>query len=1275
MALNGGTLNMNNFNFSFANLSSTTTGGVIVNVSSSGYSTLTVGTDNSSTTFGGTLVGNALALSKVGSGQLTLSGANTYILGTTVNLGTLVIANTAGSATGPGAVTLNGGELASAPGNVGAISGYVSAGSGANTISPGGDGTIGTMTLGGLLELNSLSTLRFDISSTSSLDQINLSSGSLAFFGSGAASLLVPPNLSNGIYNLINFGQLANFNAGNFSLGLIGSGGSAPPGYQLLLAAHEVELDVGPSPEYTLSASAAGHTLIVGGSTGVTVTIGNSVISASNTTISYSGLTATATPPGSISGSPTSGTLAYGTSASNTGLGFSSSAAGSYTLTPSVSASANGTNPVLASAATDVVTVLNHSNPVLGVAGGNNQTVIVGASGVTAGLTLGNLGSNLSPLDVNSLSPGLGGSSGTAVVASGGTAAYTATLSAGSLGLGQSQSFSLSAGDQQALPGANPLSILSQTVTLNVLGHSNAALSVVSGNNQTVIVGAGGVTAGLSLSNAGTNIAPLDVNGLSAGLSGSSGTAVVASGGTAAYTAALKAGTIGLSQSQSFSLDAGDQQALPGANPLSNLSQTVTLNVLDHAAGTATVAGGSGLLVHVRETGVTATIVLSNLAGTRSDLQVAAAPTISSGSLGVGPAAPYFISPGGSQSYTAAFGAVSTAGSFSSVVTFSQAGDRQSLLGANPLQPITATINGSVFSGNAIWTGVADSSWNTFANFNDLDAPGVHAAPGVFAGFNDTLVLNDSASNRTLNLNSATPYLSSLSIGTSSGSGYALSQGTGGVLVLDNGANPASISVTSGQQTISAPVSLASPVNVTFSGAAAGLTLAGDVTEAAPGQSLTIAGAGQLTISGVSTYTGGTTVSQGTLNVAGAMLGGTVLLNGGATLAGSGTVQSSITGYAGSTIQATGNLALGDSSSYAGFNHAGTLAVGGNNVTLNSAAFANLGTLTTISGGTLCAPNGISLGTGCSLSGSGIVNAAVAAGYGSTINATGNLTLGDVNSYDGFVSDGRLYTNANTVTLNSGAAANNQNAVLPGSLTEIDGGGLVAPNGILLESGYSLVTTDSGGTVSGGTASRFLNLGNVQGPSSSSANWLTFNMLFKGGTGQTSGRIAFLGGFATGDSPGVNTQHGTAELGGSGTEFDIGGTTPGDTDNNYGQLNIVTNPSDLNDLGDLTLLPGTSFNIVDWNGFVPAAGETFTVLTWAGTLTGTASLNVDPAFAAEGIQFLPEWSSNSLALVAVPEPSGLALLGAALLAIAAARLNTRTRRPSAMTKNERTKSR
>ena len=63
---------------------------------------------------GNTLISGVIAgvaagstLTKDGSGTLTLTGTNIYTGGTTVNGGTLLVNNTAGSGTGSGAVTVN----------------------------------------------------------------------------------------------------------------------------------------------------------------------------------------------------------------------------------------------------------------------------------------------------------------------------------------------------------------------------------------------------------------------------------------------------------------------------------------------------------------------------------------------------------------------------------------------------------------------------------------------------------------------------------------------------------------------------------------------------------------------------------------------------------------------------------------------------------------------------------------------------------------------------------------------------------------------------------------------------------------------------------------------------------------------------------------------------------------------------------------------------------------------------------------------------------------
>lgn len=95
------------------------------------------------------------SLAKVGNGELTLSNANTYAGGTSINGGTLRVSNKTGSATGSGFVTVNNGGNLSGTGIIGGAVNVESGGS----VSPGNFNTGNKLNLSGTLNLKAGSTL------------------------------------------------------------------------------------------------------------------------------------------------------------------------------------------------------------------------------------------------------------------------------------------------------------------------------------------------------------------------------------------------------------------------------------------------------------------------------------------------------------------------------------------------------------------------------------------------------------------------------------------------------------------------------------------------------------------------------------------------------------------------------------------------------------------------------------------------------------------------------------------------------------------------------------------------------------------------------------------------------------------------------------------------------------------------------------------------------------------------------------------------------------
>ena len=186
------TLDLNAFSPTINGLSG---GGVVDNVSAGGNPMLTVGANNASSTFAGTLKNSSgsLGLTKIGLGTLTLSGANTLTGGVAINAGTLVA--TTPTALGPGAVSVAGSAgLALGPINV----------AGANTL-----------TLASDLTLQAGATVRFRVSANnlSGNDQItgvaNLNfNGTDTIMVDGVPTLGVP-------YTLITYTGALNGSAAN----------------------------------------------------------------------------------------------------------------------------------------------------------------------------------------------------------------------------------------------------------------------------------------------------------------------------------------------------------------------------------------------------------------------------------------------------------------------------------------------------------------------------------------------------------------------------------------------------------------------------------------------------------------------------------------------------------------------------------------------------------------------------------------------------------------------------------------------------------------------------------------------------------------------------------------------------------------------------------------------------------------------------------------------------------------------------------------------------
>ncbi len=518
-----GALDLDGNSQSVNSLSSVGTSAGILN-SSTSPSTLTI-TGGKTTTYASTLGTPAitssgipanttnfgLTLAASHTGQLTLTGNNSYTGGTIVNGGTLLVNNTSGSGTGSGTVSVGGGTL----GGTGTISGAVSVNSG--DLAPAGVGAVGTLTLGSTLNLAAGSHSEFDFSGVGS-DQVVVG-GTLTIPTSGVAlvDIFNLGGLGNGTYPL--------FSTGGVSGGVVNTNldlGSTPGigTFGLTLNGNIVDLNVG----------GVANNLIWNGEVGVT---SNGTWDTGTTATWLNGVTGSTFHTGDLvtfsdaAGGTTSVTITSAGVAP--GAVTFSNMTKSYTLTGGpitggTSLVLNGSN----SSGAGTVTLDNGANTYSGGTTLNTGTLNVGPSTALGGntVTIDSATLNVDPAAAVNVSSIIVNTGGTLVAGSGTSLGSSPiNLVGGTLEPSASTTFSQAV---SISPGTVNTNNFNTTITSALTG--GGLLTVDGGGSLTLsAAGATGFSGGTTITNATVQVTSVDSNGVS-GVG--TGTVTVNSGGT-----------------------------------------------------------------------------------------------------------------------------------------------------------------------------------------------------------------------------------------------------------------------------------------------------------------------------------------------------------------------------------------------------------------------------------------------------------------------------------------------------------------------------------------------------------------------------------------------------------------------------------------------------------------------------------------------------------------------------------------------------------------------
>jgi T5SS/PEP-CTERM-associated repeat protein len=288
----------------------------------------------------------------------------------------------------------------------------------------------------------------------------------------------------------------------------------------------------------------------------------------------------------------------------------------------------------------------------------------------------------------------------------------------------------------------------------------------------------------------------------------------------------------------------------------------------------------------------------------------------------------------------------------------------------------------------------------------------------------------------------------------------------------------------------------------------------------------------------------------------------------------------------GLTVEGAATIASGSSLTIAGgtFKSNGLTVASGGVLDFDRGVFE-------LTGGTIAGLTNLTVPTGGEFRASGVQPVRVVCAAGSTITATGALTLGDAAAVNGFYSDGNLSVGTNAVTLldandvafDTGALVTLGSGASPGTLS--------AANGLALDFGGN-VTGVGTITTPNNIAKPLINNGHISG--NSAAQKITLSGYVKG-VG-TFDNVTTTGTFSPGLSPAIVQTTNLSLAPSSTLVMELGSTAAG---SGYDQIQ---------DAAQLALAGTLQVSLI--NSFAPAAENSFDLFNWA-TLSGAfSSLNL-----------------------------------------------------------------